>query len=316
MEWNEMDKEWKGTARVSVFRQVQVVVCVCAGGVVCGGVWWSGGQARGVVQVVCVVVVTAVSSRALRGAAHTSVLQRAEVAPATSGVVSVREATSEMGSTAYEGAATDSADETTVPSRSLTLVQAVCGMCRRWAAAALAEFTGAALLVLLGCLPAACDSVPATPLSGALGTGLIVLLLVQTFDHVSGAFFNPTVTLASVLMGRVPAGAGVLLMVAQCTGATLGFGALLLLSATGLDRASTRAICVTAPAPGVGAMRALAVEGALSCALVLANCGAWDTRNRRLVDSWPIKIGLVVAGLSYAGVSNSAISRVQNHGKR
>lgn len=49
--------------------------------------------------------------------------------------------------------------------------------------------------------------------------------------------------------------------------------------------------------------QALAIETLLGFCLAMANLGSWDARNRHLIDSWPLRIGIVVTALSLAGVS-------------
>jgi glycerol uptake facilitator-like aquaporin len=54
----------------------------------------------------------------------------------------------------------------------------------------------------------------------ATGAGLVVLILV--FGPVSGAHFNPAVTLAFVLQGRIAGAAAILYLIAQTAGAVFG----------------------------------------------------------------------------------------------
>lgn len=63
----------------------------------------------------------------------------------------------------------------------------------------LAEVIGTALLLLFGC---ACglgwQSQPAD-IVGALGFGLVVMMIIQCFGDVSGAHLNPAVSLSALL---------------------------------------------------------------------------------------------------------------------
>lgn len=157
----------------------------------------------------------------------------------------------------------------------------------------LAELFGSALLVLLTCLPLCAEAAPASPLFRALASGLVVAALVQCFDHVSGAQYNPTVTLAAAIWGRFGRTRAAAMMAAQLAGASLGAGALHLLRPRPLP-----ALCVTQPMAGFGAARAALVEAVLGGVLALANCASWDVRVAHLKDSWPLRIGLTVAGMS------------------
>ncbi|CAB3239357.1 unnamed protein product [Arctia plantaginis] len=157
---------------------------------------------------------------------------------------------------------------------------------------ALAELVGTALLVLLSCLAACAPGAAALPLHRALAAGFVVTALVQTLDHISGAFFNPTVLLAAVLWGRVGGRRALALGGAQLAGAVLGAGALHAL------QPAAAASCVTRPAPGLPLHEAALIECVLGGCLALANCGAWDPRSAERRDSWPTRIGLTVAALS------------------
>ncbi|XP_052737858.1 aquaporin AQPAn.G-like [Bicyclus anynana] len=160
-----------------------------------------------------------------------------------------------------------------------------------WRVAA-AEACGTALLVALTCLPG-CAARALAPAERALAGGLAVAALVQCFDHVSGAHFNPTVTLAALLARRVGAAHAGAALAAQAAGALAGAAALA--PATG-----ALARCVTRPAPGVSAWAALGVEALLGAVLALINLASWDARCRAYKDSWPLRVGFTVAALSLA----------------
>ncbi|XP_026489924.2 aquaporin AQPAn.G-like isoform X1 [Vanessa tameamea] len=164
--------------------------------------------------------------------------------------------------------------------------------CELWRVAA-AEACGTALLVLLSCMPGcAADAAHSSLLQRSLTAGLLVALIVQCFDHVSGAHLNPTVTLAAALSGRVPTLRAIIMCISQLIGGVLGAGVLYLL-ASPAGRA-----CVTKPASFISIYQALAIETLLGLCLALANLASWDARNRHLIDSWPLRIGFIVAALS------------------
>ncbi|XP_038215248.1 probable aquaporin TIP4-3, partial [Zerene cesonia] len=134
-----------------------------------------------------------------------------------------------------------------------------------------------------------------------------VALIVQCFDHISGAQLNPTVTLARALGGHESAGRALALAAAQLAGALLGAAAAAALGAA-------PAACLTRPADGVAPYQAAVVEAALGGCLALANLAAWDERTRRLRDSWPLRIGLSVAALTFAAgeVSGASMNPVRS----
>lgn len=154
--------------------------------------------------------------------------------------------------------------------------------------AAVAELLGTALLLLLGCQAA---------LAHPAGFGLVVAALVQALDRASGAYFNPAVTLAAALSGREPVGRAFALCVSQVAGGVLGFGGLRALLGAECPA------CLTLPAAGLPAWRALLLEAALAGTLALVNLAAWDRRDAHLRDSWPLRIGTAVGALSLAGGS-------------
>lgn len=164
-----------------------------------------------------------------------------------------------------------------------------------WRVAA-AEAAGAALLVLLSCLPV-CAAQPAPAPVAALAGAATVAALVTSLDHVSGAMFNPAVLLAVVLRRGLRWRRALPLLAAQLLGAAAGAGALRALAA------GDAAACVTRPAEVIGPLPALLLEALAAALLVLANCANWDPRAAGRGDSWPLRLGATVAALSLALVS-------------
>lgn len=139
---------------------------------------------------------------------------------------------------------------------------------------------------------------PRPPLAHvASAFGFVVVGNAVAFGDASGAHMNPAVTLAALVAGRLPAAAAAGYAAAQCAGAVLGFGALQ------YSLPPHAALGGTRPAPGEGAAAALALEAALTGLLALACCAAWAAP--RPDPAMPVKLGLLVAGLIYAGVSRS-----------
>ncbi|XP_023942401.2 aquaporin-like [Bicyclus anynana] len=163
----------------------------------------------------------------------------------------------------------------------------------------LSEFVSTFLLLFLGCMGCIpIDGFPKNPpLYGALGFGLIVLINIQTFGHISGAFMNPAVTLSAVIWGNLSVAVGLAYFVVQCLGAVVGFGALMLMSPIDLSGG----VCTTQPHINHNIYQAFGIEILLTASLVLINCNLWDPVNAEKVESNPVKLGLTVAGLSVAG---------------
>ncbi|MEO8813254.1 MAG: aquaporin Z, partial [Caulobacteraceae bacterium] len=97
-----------------------------------------------------------------------------------------------------------------------------------------AEFVGTLWLVLGGCGAAVLDA--AFPQLGigyagvALAFGLTVLTMAYAVGHVSGAHFNPAVTVGLYVGGRFPARDIVPYILAQCLGGIAGAGILYLVA--------------------------------------------------------------------------------------
>ncbi|CAK1545037.1 unnamed protein product [Leptosia nina] len=158
-----------------------------------------------------------------------------------------------------------------------------------------AELVSSALLVLLSCLPTCCASAnadPAPPLQRALASGLVVALLVQCVDHISGAHMNPSVTLAAAISGHMSVSRAAIEWGAQLAGGVIGAAALSPLCG------SDAGACVTRPASHLVGSQAVAVEALCTICLVLANLSSWDSRNNSYKDSWPLRIGFVVSSLT------------------
>lgn len=137
------------------------------------------------------------------------------------------------------------------------------------------EAIGAFAIVFAGCGAIVADATR----DGALGTvgislvfGLVVMVMIYAGGHLSGAHYNPAVTLAFVIGRHFPPREAVAYIGAQCAGATAG--ALLLL-----------AVFTDAPAqlgatvPSVADLSALVYEVVLTAFLMLViTAVATDTR--------------------------------------
>src|SRR5690606_15572367 len=80
-----------------------------------------------------------------------------------------------------------------------------------------AEFVGTLALVLVG-VGIALIATGGLPISVGFGFGLVILAGVATAGHVSGAHFNPAVTLAALIAGRIRAADALYYAIAQVLG--------------------------------------------------------------------------------------------------
>lgn len=164
----------------------------------------------------------------------------------------------------------------------------------------LTEFIGTLLFVLtIGLIVT-----PARQALAPLMIGGALMVLVYMGGHVSGAHYNPAVTLAIYLRGKLPAGQVLPYMASQILGGTIGAHISYLL----LER-------TFAPAPGETAttMMALAVEVIFTfmLALVVLNVAASKATHGNsfygLAIGFTIVVGVFAGGPISGGVFNPAV---------
>ncbi|XP_045765479.1 aquaporin AQPAn.G-like [Maniola jurtina] len=164
----------------------------------------------------------------------------------------------------------------------------------------LAEFVSTTLLVFLGCMAniPLDDFTVQPPMYGPIAFGLVVLFNITSFGHISGAHMNPSVTLSAIIWGSVSFPLAVMYVIAQCSGAIIGYGLLLTVSPIDLIPGS---VCITQPHVNHATYQSLIVEIVLSTALGFINCAVWDPVNKEKQDAIPLKFGFTIAALSLAG---------------
>lgn len=150
-------------------------------------------------------------------------------------------------------------------------------------------FVGAGSVVLGDYLVANGGTSPGL-LGVALAHGLALAVLVSALGPVSGAHFNPAVTLAVWTMGKIPPIRAAAYVVAQLVGA---LGAGLALRAVFPDAWRASNIGTPALGPGITQLVGIGVEAVLTALLVLAVIGT-------AVDHRAPKIGGLAIGLAVA----------------
>jgi aquaporin Z len=132
--------------------------------------------------------------------------------------------------------------------------------------ALIAEFLGAFFLLFIGGL-ALLSGGAAVPDAGllvvAFGFGLALLAGLYAFGEVSGGHYNPAVSLAALLDGRIDGATFIQYLVAQIAGAVAAGLALLWASSQEMVAATA-----TIPGPGVGLDSALLLEVLMTAILV------------------------------------------------
>lgn len=166
--------------------------------------------------------------------------------------------------------------------------------------AILGEMFCTILLVVFGCM----SCIPIEGLSEQsslytpLGFGFAATIIIQMFGHISGAYMNPAVTLATVIWGLNPISVGLAFAVAQFLGAIIGYGILLGLAPVDLR---IDGICVPEQHPALTGFQLVGLEMIMTATLVFVCCSFWDPINEHNQDSMPIKFGLTVTGLCISG---------------
>jgi len=158
------------------------------------------------------------------------------------------------------------------------------------------ELIGTYFLVLTVGLTSLAQS-PLAPL--AIGSSLMIMVYMG--GHVSGAHYNPAVTLSVWMRGKLPAGDVAPYWIAQLLGALLA--ALTVLYLTGKT-------FVAAPGADVTWGRALAVEAIFTFALALVVLNSATARQTEKNSFYGLAIGftIVVAAFAGGGISGGAFN--------
>ena len=151
----------------------------------------------------------------------------------------------------------------------------------------LTEFIGAFFLVLTIGLTVTANSVLAP-----LAIGAALMVMVYMGGHISGAHYNPAVSLAILLLGRMTAGEFVLYVLAQILGAAAASAVVLIV--TGMTFAP-------APGPGVPAFPAVLVELLYTFALALVVLNVAVSAQTKGNSFYGLAIGFTVAVAAFAG---------------
>lgn len=177
-----------------------------------------------------------------------------------------------------------------------------------------AEFVGTFLLVLAG-TAVAVAAVLNRPIAGpqlnslavGLAFGLMLVALVAALGHISGAHFNPAVTLGLASAGKFPWGFVIWYLIAQFAGAI--FASLVVWGAFGGAARTTAALGATFPTPGTGIWQAILMEVVITFLLVFViTAVATDKRVPAPVAAPAIGFALGVAVLIGGPVSGGAVN--------
>lgn len=167
-------------------------------------------------------------------------------------------------------------------------------------------FTGTAVAVS-GALSRAIAGQPADSLAVALAFGLVLVALVSALGHVSGAHFNPAVTVALSATGKFPWRYAPAYLLAQLVGALLA--ALAVWGCFGDAARDKASLGATIPATTAGSGQVLLVEVLITFLLVLVIISvATDERVAAAAVGPAVGFALAAAVLIGGPVSGGAVN--------
>lgn len=159
----------------------------------------------------------------------------------------------------------------------------------------LAELIGIALVMFFGCMGCISFGGATTHLQTVLNFGFIIMSAIQIFGYISGAYINPSVTVAALMYKKLSVKMAVFYVIAQIIGSFIGVGLLrVVVPSKLLNETSDAGFCMTMPHSDLSNVQALAIEFIATAVLVLVNLAVWDHRNAKYQDSAPLKFGFVV----------------------
>jgi MIP family channel proteins len=167
-----------------------------------------------------------------------------------------------------------------------------------------AEFIGTFALIFIG---AGSVAINAGLVAIAFAHGLVIFVMATSFGRISGGHFNPAVSVAAAVTGKLSAGKLGPYLGAQLLGASAaGFALLFLLGNSG----STAGLGTPALGPSVSFAAAIAIEAILTFFLVtvIFNSAVYDKNNvlAPLAIGMTITLGILFGGPLTGGALNPA----------
>jgi aquaporin Z len=175
----------------------------------------------------------------------------------------------------------------------------------------LAELLGTFLFMMIGYTSVAAFHAATTPVPGLLvvpfSFGFGLLAAIFAFGHISGAHFNPAVTVGIVLDGRLPAVQGAGYIIAQVIGA---IGAAAVVYAT-LGQSAVAA-GITKPGAGVSDVSALVLETVFTALFVVVILTS--SKRAKEFAALAIPLTLVAIHFALATVTGSSVNPARSIG--
>jgi MIP family channel proteins len=179
-----------------------------------------------------------------------------------------------------------------------------------------AEFLGTYFLVLAGTAAAVAATLdlpiaglPADSLTVALSFGLALIALVFSLGHISGAHFNPAVTIGLAITGKFPLKYSPFYILGQLGGAILA--SLTVLYMFGSKAKTLAFLGATVPQKGVNGWRVVVIEAIVTFLLMMVIMAiATDSRSPKAAAGtaigFTLAVGILIAGPITGGALNPA----------
>ncbi len=175
----------------------------------------------------------------------------------------------------------------------------------------LVEFIGTFLFVfVIGMVVVAATIDPSKGMFAPIAIGVALMVMVYAGGHISGAHYNPAVTLGVFLRGKCSAQDIVPYMLAQCVGAAVaGFAVMFL-----CDMDAFKSAVEAAAAPAASVVNVLIAEVIGTFALVWVVLNVATSKASDGNSFYGLAIGFVVTAMAYAvggisgGVFNPAVA--------
>ena len=179
----------------------------------------------------------------------------------------------------------------------------------------LAEFLGTALFVFIGAGSVVANAVTnggVTNLGVALAHGVGMAVLISSLMHLSGAHFNPAVSLGVFVAGKIDGKTLGRYVVAQLAGSIVGAALL-----RGLfNEASVRAVSAGTPhlSATISLLQAIGLEALLTFFLVSAVFGTAISSHAPKIGGFGIGLAIFVSGLVAGGLTGAALNPARAFG--
>ena len=183
-----------------------------------------------------------------------------------------------------------------------------------------AEAIGTFFLCFCGIAAIVANQAPINSGSGlvgiALAHGLALSIAINCFGGVSGAHFNPAVTVAMLVTGRIPGPKAVFYIVSQLVGATIGAFLVAILFPIAAVKACALGTPLPPDQPWVSAGLVIGVEIVLTYLLITAIFGtAVDERGKAVkIGAFGIGLTLTAAILACGPITGASLNPARSFG--